>query len=58
MDSSRSYAITGIMTFSSKLPAAQHHAIVASYPITCAHTISRLSAITGLTLPGMMLEPG
>ncbi len=26
--------------------------------MTCAHTISRLSAITGLTLPGMMLEPG
>ena len=30
MDSSRSYAITGIITFSSKLPAAQHHVIAAS----------------------------
>jgi len=38
--------------------AAQHHVMVASYPITCAHAISRLSAITGLTFPGMMLEPG
>ncbi len=58
MDSSRSYAITGIITFSSKFPAAQHHVMVASYPITCAHAISKLSAITGFTLPGMMLEPG
>jgi hypothetical protein len=58
MDSRTSYAITGIMTFSSKLPAAPDHAIVASYPITCAQTMSRLSAITGFTLPGMMLDPG
>ena len=50
--------MTGIMTFSSKLPAAAHQAMVASYPITCAQTISRLSAITGFTLPGMMLDPG
>ena len=58
MESSRSQAMSGIITFSSKLPAAAHQAMAASCPITCAHTISRLSAITGLTLPGMMLEPG
>ncbi len=33
-------------------------AIVASLPMTCAATISVASGRTGLTLPGMMLEPG
>jgi hypothetical protein len=50
--------MTGIIVFSSKFPAAPHQAMVASWPITCAQTMSRLSAITGFTLPGMMLEPG
>src|SRR5260370_16304848 len=57
-DSIRSYAIIGIITFNSKLPAAPHQAMVASYPITWAQTISRLSAITGFTFPGMILDPG
>ena len=51
-------AMTGVITFSSKLPAAPPHAIVASLPITCAQTISSISAITGFTLPGMIELPG
>src|SRR5437667_9059441 len=54
------YAITGIITFSSNdeprpLPAK---VMVASLPITWAATISIISLITGLTLPGMIDEPG
>ena len=51
-------AITGSITFSSKLPEAPANVIAASLPITCAHTISVASGMTGLTLPGMMLDPG
>ena len=58
IDSSRLRAITGICTLSSKLPDAPAHATAASLPITCAHTISVASGRTGLTLPGMMLDPG
>src|SRR5918995_1435877 len=54
----RLYAITGSITFSSKLPLCPARAMVASLPITCAATMAALSAITGLTLPGMMEEPG
>ncbi len=50
--------MTGICTLSSKLPDAPAHAIVASLPTTWAHTISVASGRTGLTLPGMMLDPG
>ena len=57
-DSSRLRAITGIITLSSKLPAAPAHATVASLPTTWAQTISVASGSTGLTLPGMMLDPG
>src|SRR5690242_6216827 len=32
--------------------------MVASLPITCAQTIAIASGITGLTLPGMIEEPG
>ena len=32
--------------------------IEASLPITCAATIAMASGITGLTLPGMIDEPG
>src|SRR2546421_6681427 len=54
------YALTVIMTFSSNvlpstLPAK---VIVASLPITWAATMSIISLITGLTLPGMIDEPG
>ena len=31
---------------------------VVSLPMTCAQTMSVASQTTGLTLPGMMLEPG
>ena len=57
-DSSSACAITGIITLSSKLPAAPAQAIVASLPTTRAQTISVASGRTGLTLPGMMLDPG
>ena len=30
--------MTGIITFSSKLPAAPPNATAASFPITCVHT--------------------
>ena len=50
--------MTGIMTLSSKLPAAPPQAIVASLPMTWAQTISSISDITGLTLPGMIELPG
>ena len=58
IDSSRLRAITGSITFSSKLPEAPAKVIAASLPITWAHTWSVASGITGLTLPGMMLDPG
>src|SRR3954452_16475250 len=58
IDSSRLRAITGSITFSSKLPPAPATVIVVSVPITWAATISVASQITGFTLPGMMLEPG
>ncbi len=50
--------MTGIITLSSKLPAAPAQATAASLPTTCAQTISVASGRTGLTLPGMMLDPG
>ena len=50
--------MTGSMTLSSKLPAAPPNATAASLPITCAHTWHTASGITGLTLPGMIDEPG
>src|ERR1051325_4328823 len=52
--------MTGIMTFNSKVepkPEAAN-AIVASLPITWAQTWRVISLMTGLTLPGMIEEPG
>src|SRR5215211_2608028 len=52
--------MTGIMTLSSKVeprPEAAK-AMVASLPITWAATWRTISDMTGLTLPGMMEEPG
>ena len=46
------------MTFSSKLPAAPANATAASLPMTWAQTWQTASQITGLTLPGMIDEPG
>ena len=43
---------------SSKLPLAPATVTAASLPITCAQTIRVASGSTGLTLPGMMLDPG
>ena len=58
IDSRRLRAITGSITLSSKLPLAPANVTVASLPITWAQTMSVASGSTGLTLPGMMLEPG
>ena len=58
MPVSRFQAITGSITFSWKLPLAAAKPIAASQPITCAPTIATDSGITGLTLPGMIDEPG
>src|SRR5215467_5493815 len=60
-DSSRSedssaLAITGIITLSSRLPAAPAKVTVASLPITVAQTWQTASQMTGLTLPGMIDE--
>ena len=46
------------MTLSSRKLPVWPKATVASLPTTRATTIVRLSMITGLTLPGMMLDPG
>ena len=50
--------MTGSITLSWKLPDWPAIVIVASLPMTCAHTIVTASGITGLTLPGMIDEPG
>ena len=51
--------ITGIMMLSWKFPpAAPDKVMVASLPITLAVSCIMLSHITGLTLPGMIDEPG
>ncbi len=57
-DSSTLRAITGIITFSSRLPWLPEKPTVASLPMTCAQTIIVASQITGLTLPGMIELPG
>ena len=50
--------MTGSMTLSSRLPAAPPKATAASLPITWATTWQTASGMTGLTLPGMIDEPG
>src|SRR5271169_5967605 len=57
-DDSRFLAMTGIITLSSKLPAAPPKATAASLPITWVQTWQTASQITGLTLPGMIDDPG
>src|ERR1017187_8866289 len=53
------YAATGIITLSSSSdPAAPQNATVASLPITWAATMVTDSQMTGLTLAGMIDEPG
>ena len=58
IDSSTLRAITGSITFSSKLPEAPAKVTAASLPITWAQTMVVASQITGLTLPGMIEDPG
>ena len=58
MDSKRSCAIIGIITFSSKFPFAPAQLMVTSLPMTCAHTIMSDSLMTGFTFPGMIELPG
>ena len=50
--------MTGNITLSSKLPCDPANATVASLPMTWAATIRVASGSTGLTLPGMIDEPG
>ena len=50
--------ITGLKTLSSKLPCEPAKPTAASLPITCTQTIVIASHCVGLTLPGMIDEPG
>jgi hypothetical protein len=45
-------------TFSSKFPFAPAQVMVASLPITCAHTVITDSHMTRFTFPGMIELPG
>ena len=58
MLSSTLCTITGLYTLSWKLPCVPAKATAASLPNTCAHTMVSASHCVGLTLPGMMDEPG
>ena len=58
MLSSTLCTITGLNTFSWKLPCVPANATAASLPNTCTHTIVMASDWVGLTLPGMIDEPG
>jgi hypothetical protein len=50
--------MTGIMTFSSSCPASAAARIAASQPMTWQQTWLTISGTDGLTLPGMIEEPG
>ncbi len=52
------WMMSGLKTFSSKLPDAPPMPTATSFPITCAHTIVMASDCVGFTLPGMMELPG
>ena len=52
------WAISGFMTFSSKLPPAPPTPIATSFPRTWAVAIRSASDWVGFTLPGMMELPG
>ncbi|MNU84990.1 hypothetical protein D3C71_747210 [compost metagenome] len=52
------WAIIGLNTLSSKLPLAPPMLMATSLPITWAHSMVSASLWVGLTLPGMMEEPG
>ena len=50
--------MTGIITFNSSWPESAAASIVASHPITWKHTWLTISGTEGLTLPGMIDDPG
>ncbi len=50
--------ISGLYTFSSKLPEAPPSAVATSFPITCAQTMVIASDCVGFTFPGMIELPG
>src|ERR1017187_7282925 len=50
--------MTGLYTLSSKLPCDQANPTAAVAPCTCTQTMVIASHCVGLTLPGMMDEPG
>ena len=58
MECSRLRIITGLNTFSSKLPCEPANVTAASLPNTWHATIVIASDCVGLTLPGMIEEPG
>ena len=58
IDCSSECAITGSKAFSCSWPASAAAVTVASAPITLNATWLTTSGITGLTLPGMIDEPG
>ena len=58
MEWSRLCTITGLKTFSSKLPCEPANPMAASLPNTCTATIVSASDCVGFTFPGMMEEPG
>src|SRR5262249_13167561 len=57
-DCSRLKQISGLYTFSSKLPEAPPMLTATSLASTCAQTMVSASDWVGFTLPGMMLLPG
>src|ERR1035437_8385187 len=50
--------MTGLNTLSSKLPCDPAHPTAAVAPCTCTQTIVIASHCVGLTLPGMIDDPG
>src|SRR5260370_27747339 len=52
------WMMSGLKTLSSKFPCEPATAIAVSLPITWIHTIVIASLWVGLTLPGMIDEPG
>lgn len=58
IDSNRFLNSTGSKTFSSSCPASAALAIVTSLPMTLKQAWLQTSAMTGLTLPGMIELPG
>ena len=58
MLSNRQWTMIGSMTFSSSCPASDAIVTVRSLPITRNATWLTTSGITGLTLPGMIDDPG